>query len=334
VLDDILIERGEIAPFSQSRPNRSAMGRFGNVMLVNGETSYTLAVRQGEVVRHYLTNTANVRVFNLRIPGARMKLVGGDNGRVEHEQFVEEILIAPSERVIAEVLFESAGRFLIEHHTPTRTYTLGSVEVSEQSVDRSFAQEFERLRRSDELEAERARIVDDIARAPDKTLALIGDMPGMKHGHSDGSNGKGSGDNGHGMHGGHEGHRSHAEEIEWEDTMVWMNKVSTPENMFWKIVDHETGSVNHDIRVKIRIINEPGSDHPMQHPFHFHGQRFLVLSRNGVHNDNLVWKDTVLLRTGETIDVLLDVTSPGQWMAHCHIAEHMESGMMFTFQVY
>jgi FtsP/CotA-like multicopper oxidase with cupredoxin domain len=35
----------------------------------------------------------------------------------------------------------------------------------------------------------------------------------------------------------------------------------------------------------------------------------------------------------ETADILLDVTNPGRWMAHCHIAEHHESGMMFSFNV-
>jgi hypothetical protein len=33
------------------------------------------------------------------------------------------------------------------------------------------------------------------------------------------------------------------------------------------------------------------------------------------------------------VDILLDVTNPGLWMAHCHIAEHTESGMMFSFDV-
>jgi len=59
------------------------MGRYGNVMLVNGQTEYTMEARRGEVVRLYLTNTANVRPFNVRIPGARMKVVGGDGGRIE-----------------------------------------------------------------------------------------------------------------------------------------------------------------------------------------------------------------------------------------------------------
>jgi hypothetical protein len=61
--------------------NHAAMGRLGNVMLVGGETDLSLRARPGEVVRFYLTNTANTRVFNMAVPGARMKLVGGDSGR-------------------------------------------------------------------------------------------------------------------------------------------------------------------------------------------------------------------------------------------------------------
>ena len=72
----------------------------------------------------------------------------------------------------------------------------------------------------------------------------------------------------------------------------------------------------------------------MHHPFHIHGAgRFLVLSRDAVIESNLVWKDTVLIRAGQTVDILLDITNPGRWMAHCHIAEHHEGGMMFSFNV-
>jgi FtsP/CotA-like multicopper oxidase with cupredoxin domain len=72
----------------------------------------------------------------------------------------------------------------------------------------------------------------------------------------------------------------------------------------------------------------------MHHPFHIHGAgRFLVLDRGGVPEPNLVWKDTVLVRAGEVVDILFDVTNPGRWMAHCHIAEHIESRMMFSFDV-
>jgi FtsP/CotA-like multicopper oxidase with cupredoxin domain len=147
--------------------------------------------------------------------------------------------------------------------------------------------------------------------------------------------GEGQNSHGHGQHG-------EAGGIEWEDDMVDVNRITTPANMHWNFIDRETGAVNHAIdwqfrvgdKVKLRLVNEMDSDHPMHHPFHIHGAgRFVVLARDGVEEENLVWKDTVLVRTGETVDILLDVTNPGVWMAHCHIAEHHESGMMFSFNV-
>jgi FtsP/CotA-like multicopper oxidase with cupredoxin domain len=319
VLDDILLKGSKVAPFSQSTSNRTAMGRYGNVLLMNGETELSLQAQRGEVVRLYLLNTANVRPFNVRIPGARMKLVGGDGGRVEREQLVAEVLIAPSERAVVDVLFEQAGSYRLEHCSPDRSYTLGTIAVSESPSEPSYAREFSTLRTASELVAERARLDADLERPADKTLALVAEMPGMK---------------GHG--GGHD-----AVAIEWEDTMALHNRMTTPHNMFWKLVDRETGAENHAIewtftlgdRAKLRIENDPHSDHPMQHPFHIHGERFLVLSRDGVPTDNLVWKDTVLIRSGETVDLLVEMSNPGTWMAHCHIAEHLEGGMMLSFQV-
>jgi FtsP/CotA-like multicopper oxidase with cupredoxin domain len=132
-----------------------------------------------------------------------------------------------------------------------------------------------------------------------------------------------------------------ADGIEWEDLMFEVNRKTTSANTRWKAIDRDTGKANHEIdwvfqmgdQVKIRIVNEMESDHPMHHPFHIHGERFLVLSRDGAPESNLVWKDTVLIPTGQTVDILLDASNPGLWMAHCHIAEHMESGMMFDFLV-
>jgi FtsP/CotA-like multicopper oxidase with cupredoxin domain len=130
--------------------------------------------------------------------------------------------------------------------------------------------------------------------------------------------------------------------IEWEDDMVDVNRMTNPTNMRWKLIDRQTGAEGAAIdwrfrvgeQAKIRIVNEMDSDHPMHHPFHIHGAgRFLILSRDGVVEPNLVWKDTVLIPAGQTVDILFDVTHAGVWMAHCHIAEHHESGMMLRFRV-
>ena len=175
---------------------------------------------------------------------------------------------------------------------------------------------------------------------PDVTAAELGTCPqcGMKLVASDAPPPPAAEPGQGAARGGHD----HGDGLEWEDLMPEINRVSDSGNMIWQLIDRQTGAVNGDIswsftvgdRVKIRLVNEMDSDHPMHHPFHVHGAgRFLILSRDGKPEANLVWKDTVLLRAGETVDILLDVSNPGLWMAHCHIAEHNQSGMMFSFNV-
>ncbi len=87
-LDDVLIEDGKMVPFRRSGSTFTAMGRFGNVMLINGESEFAGEAALGEVVRLYLVNTANTRIFNFALRSARMKLIGGDSGRYDRETFV------------------------------------------------------------------------------------------------------------------------------------------------------------------------------------------------------------------------------------------------------
>jgi FtsP/CotA-like multicopper oxidase with cupredoxin domain len=130
--------------------------------------------------------------------------------------------------------------------------------------------------------------------------------------------------------------------VEWSGTMPMMNLASTPSQVAWTLRDAATGRENLDIDwqfeigdvVKIRITNRRDVIHAMQHPIHLHGQRFLVLSVGGVPNENLVWKDTMLLPVGVSADILLELSNPGRWMLHCHIAEHLESGMKMVFTVH
>jgi FtsP/CotA-like multicopper oxidase with cupredoxin domain len=129
--------------------------------------------------------------------------------------------------------------------------------------------------------------------------------------------------------------------IEWEDDMAMMNNMSTDETIEWIIEDTDTKKRNADIdwsfaqgdMVKVRILNDKNGLHPMQHPIHFHGQKFVILAVDGQVNENLQWKDTALVPAGQTYDILVEMSNPGKWMAHCHIAEHLHSGMMFNFEV-
>lgn len=384
-LDDVLIEDGRIAPFRRSETTYAAMGRFGNVLLVNGETDLGLTARRGEVVRLYLVNTANTRVFEVALPGAVMKRIGGDSGRIEREELVDTVRLAPSERAVVDVLFRTPGTFALEHRTPGRAYRLGTIEVLDEPAQPELAAKFATLRTNADVTAERARIAPYLDAAPDRTLSLIAEMdlgvpdappggsivfycpmhphvvrdaqgrcpecnmklvarseetvPAQADGHAPA----------HEHAPAHLHHREHVTAsthagagIEWEDDMVAVNRTTTSSNTRWKLIDTATGAEGPSIdwrfrvgdQVKIRLVNTMDSDHPMHHPFHIHGAgRFLVLARDGVVEPNLAWKDTVLVRTGEVVDILLDVSHAGRWMAHCHIAEHHESGMMLVFDV-
>ena len=153
-LDDILIEDGQIAPFSRAETTHSAMGRFGNVLLIAGQTDPVMTSKLGEVIRFYLTNTANTRVFRVVLPGARIKLVGGDSGHVEHERFVDDVILAPSERAVIDVQFNQAGNLMLEHHTPDRVYPLMSIQVDPQPASPSLDEQFDTLRTNPDLAAD------------------------------------------------------------------------------------------------------------------------------------------------------------------------------------
>lgn len=325
VLDDLFLDaNGENVPYGTSDPNFALMGRFGNQMLINGNTHYQQSFAKGSTVRFYFTNVANTRTFRLHIPGATLKLVGSDVGRYERDSFVDSITIAPAERYIVEALFEESGEYNLMHSSPLSDISLGVFTISDEEVYESYSDAFNELRSYEDVIADIDNFRSEFNRPVDKTLRLTIEMDermGMMH----------------------EGMEMHHDEtgIEWEDTMPMMNQMMASEDFQWKLVDEETGKSNMDFMwkftvgdiVKVRIINEEDSAHPMQHPIHFHGQRFLVLSYNGVPNTNLVWKDTTLVPIGHEVDLLFDMSNPGEWMFHCHIAEHLSNGMMGMFHV-
>ncbi len=339
-VDDLLIEDlpagrqgGQIAPFSRATVDHALMGRFGNVMLVNGDDKYRLAVKQGERVRFYITNAANTRVFNLSIPNARMKLVGADNGKYEREEWVDSVVLSPSERAIVEIWFDTAGDYQIIHKTPEKTYTMGTIAVSKRPVTVSY---FLIPRVNQDVINSLNPLRPLFGKLPDKELSLSIDMSGMMEGEGhmmpDGSTMQ----NSDMMMGGND-----EEKIEWEDDMAMMNSMATNKTAKWKFIDTATKKENRDIdwqfqkgeKVKLRLFNDPKSQHPMQHPIHLHGQRFLILATNDVPTANLVFKDTVLVQKGDTVDIFVEMENPGKWLIHCHIPEHMEAGMMLGFTV-
>jgi suppressor of ftsI len=335
MLDDLLVGDAGLVPLGRESPTHALMGRFGNLFLVNGEPRYRLEIKRGEVVRFFLTNAANARTLNLSFPGARMKVVASDLGTFEREEWVESVVIAPAERYVVHVRFDRPGMVPLVNrvrgldHLYGRFFaesdTLGLVKVSRQRTGRDLARSFTTLRRDSVTAAEIERYRRAAERAPEKALVLTLETQGLppltqRLMQLD---------------------SIYFTPVEWSGTMPMMNWASTGRQVRWILRDPETGRENMDIDwhfrrgqpVRIHLVSQRHSVHAMQHPIHLHGQRFLVLAVNGVPNENLVWKDTVLVPAGGTVDILLDPSNPGRWMAHCHIAEHLSAGMMMGFTV-
>lgn len=319
-------------PFYRTRSTHSLTGRFGDVMLINGSSDFTLSATEGEVVRLFLTNTANTRTLVFAIPGLQLKVVGGDSGLYERETWAKTVTLAPSERSIVEVKFLKAGVFEMVNNKPIGSSTrLGKILVQKGQVSR-LATSFDALRTPPgslaafktvrtKLDLPVTHVVRFDVSLADKAMAMkpSGEAAGAEKTRE----------------------REKNLGIEWEDPMAGMNAASDDKSVVWKLVEDSAGRENMDIKwtfskgefVKVRLVNDPKSDHPMQHPIHFHGQRFVVAATNGKPAESLVWKDTVLVPEGDTIDIVLELSNVGRWLAHCHVAEHLSAGMAMGFTV-
>ena len=335
ILDDILLDDKGLIAWGKEAATHALMGRFGNVMLVNGSPDYSLEVKKGEVVRFFLTNVANSRTFNVVAGDAPIKVIASDVSKFEREAFVPGIPIGPAERYIVEVHFDEVGEVALTNtiqainHFRGEFYphvdTLGLIKVVEGDLAADHGDNFYTLREHKDVQEDIEAYRSYFDKSPDYELELsveVKDLPipimlSM------------------------EMDTLYVPPIEWNDAMPMMNWLSTGHQVKWVLKDRATAQENMEIHwkfkkgeiTKLRIFNDPKTFHPMNHPFHVHGQRYLVLAIDGVPNRNLVWKDTSIMPVGSTIDLLIDMSNPGDWMMHCHIAEHLEAGMMLKFSV-
>ena len=335
MLDDLLVSDAGLVPLGRESPTHALMGRFGNLLLVNGEPRYNLTVRRGDVVRFFLTNAANARTFNLSFSGARMKVVASDVSAYQREEWVDNVVIAPAERYVVHVRFERPGQATVVNRVRgldhlygrffPQTDTLGTIEVEQERTRHDLRSSFAALRQDSAVSGELEHFRRAAERAPQKSLVLTLQTRGLpsitqRLMQLD---------------------SIYFAPVEWSGTMPMMNWASTGRQVRWILRDPDSGKENMDVHwhfrrgepVRIRLVGERQNEHAMQHPIHLHGQRFLVLAVNGEPNRNLAWKDTVLVPAGSVVDILLDPSNPGRWMAHCHIAEHLSAGMMMGFTV-
>jgi suppressor of ftsI len=231
-----------------------------------------------------------------------------------------------------DVRFDEARRYVLANRIQALDHmlgsfhpevdTLGMVRVSDSAAATARVAPFDELHRRADVTREIAPLLRQVARAPDHTLVLSMRTRGLPMSVSNMLTGINV-------------------PVDWNDGMPMMNWLATANEVTWVLRDPATGKENMDIAwrfavgdvAKIHIVNDPATPHAMAHPIHVHGQRFLVVTRNGARVQNLVWKDTAVIPAGESADLLVEMSNLGQWMVHCHVAEHLGAGMMALFNV-
>jgi len=311
------------------------MGRFGTLLLVNGESHYHKMAQAGDVIRFVITNVANTRTFNLNF-GVPVKLVASDESRYVKESMTDNLVIAPAQRYVVEARYPKAGDYYITNAVVAldhmmgeffqATDTLGMVMAQPGAATPDHAKDFQTLRVNAAVKDDIAKIPrSEFDKAPDHELITAVEMKDLPiimllFISID---------------------TIYRAPVEFTDAMSDMNWIGTGREVHWILKDKATGKQDMDIDwqekkggyTKIRLINDIKAFHPMNHPIHLHGQRFLVVARDGIPVENLVWSDTVLLPVGQTVDLLVENSNPGKWMLHCHIAEHLQAGMMMNYTV-
>ena len=277
------------------RPMEAAMdGRVGNTVTINGHVPGPFRVRAGERIRLRLINAAIARMVALRFEGHRPWIIALNGQPCEpHEPPGGRIVLGPAMR--ADVVIDMSGAAGQRNAVVDDFYQGLAYTLLELAYD-----EGPPLRENapdSPIRLPANPIPEpDLATAEAHEMVLQGGMMG-----------------GHGMSMG-----SGTDSI-W--SINGMNGMDEP------MVPAFTLARGRTCRMTIR--NETAWWHPM----HLHGFAFRILARNGAPPVVAELGDTVLVTPRETVEVAFVADTPGDWMFHCHVMAHQESGLMTVIRV-
>ncbi|MHA1536309.1 MAG: multicopper oxidase family protein [Alphaproteobacteria bacterium] len=299
VLDDWrLTRRAAIADDFGHRHDLSHAGRLGNTVTINGRLPSQFTVRAGERIRLRLVNVANARTFGLKFEGHAPRIVALDGQPVSaHEPPGGTIVLAAGQR--ADVILDATGKPGAKTRVLDAYYRRNAYKL----IDLVYAKTPLRPATPD--------WPFDLAKNP---LAAPRLKSAQRHEIL--------------IEGGAMGGRITARGVQpmHRDAMWAIDGGAMMETAKgWKpILTLKRGS-SHILRLDNRTV--------FDHPMHLHGHSFRVIARNDKPTVHGEWRDTVMVRPRETVEIAFVADNPGNWMFHCHILEHMQAGMMAVIRV-
>jgi FtsP/CotA-like multicopper oxidase with cupredoxin domain len=279
-------------------------GRVGNTVTLNGAISDGEPVRAGERIRLRLVNGALARIMALRFDDHRPVVVAIDGQPCDpHEVEGGRLLLGPAMRI--DVLLDMQGEPGRRYRVVDDFYDGLAYWLTELVYNKGPPVRAHPLDAS--LTLPRNPVPEpDLATAERHELKLQGGMMG----------------------GG---------------AMAGMGGVGMPgmaRGAGWAINGTSMTGEGHAGMLPLLTLQRGGSyvlalrnDTAWWHPMHLHGHSFRVLTRDGVPVPHRQWADTVLIPPKETVDIAFVADNPGDWMLHCHVADHQMSGMMTILRV-
>jgi FtsP/CotA-like multicopper oxidase with cupredoxin domain len=270
-------------------------GRVGNTVTINGVVSDSEPVRAGERIRLRLVNGALARMMRLRFEGHSPVIVAIDGQPCDpHVPQDDRLVLGPAMRI--DVTIDMQGE-------PGRRYQV----FDDFYEDLSY---WLTALAYDDKPSARGRALDEPVRLPPNPLPEP-DLANAEH-----------------------------HELALQGGMMSGTGMGMGRGASWAINgmsmtgDGQAGmppllTLKRGRSTLLTLRNETAWWHPM----HLHGHSFRVLSRNGVAVPHREWGDTVLLPPKETIDVAFVADNPGDWMLHCHVADHQMSGLMTILRI-
>ncbi|EPU3838408.1 multicopper oxidase CueO [Providencia stuartii] len=334
----------------------AAVGWFGDLMLTNGAVFPKHVAPKGWL-RLRLLNGCNARSLNISTSdGRKMYVVASDGGLLAEPIAVTELPILMGERF--EVLIDARdgrsfdlltlpvnqmGMTIAPFNQPLpvlhieTTMGTGAGKLSEQLATLPALPSLAGLTRRRfhlmmDMRLDMQGMMMLRERYGEQAMGHMGGHGGMMQGHmmSNGENG-GMGMMGHGNMGGMRNGGGHCGTGSGELDIHNANTINGRAfSMTEAAFDAPMNSQ------EIWVISGRGD--MMLHPFHVHGTRFRILKENGkvVEPHRQGWKDIVKVE-GQVSEVLVEFKHPATkahpYMAHCHLLEHEDTGMMMGFTV-
>jgi len=128
--------------------------------------------------------------------------------------------------------------------------------------------------------------------------------------------------------------------FEWEGAVTPADKMGKAKHAFWTINRRawegmKPGNIPAPL-AKLELgksyIFDLKNNTPHMHPIHMHGVMFKVIKSNKKKIEPF-FTDTVLMEKNERVQIAFVADNPGRWMYHCHVIEHMKTGLMGYIEI-